>query len=239
MSKAMSDAGFTDGPVFCGQLQQPGLAVDFDLYVDYSNKATTDDQARIEAVLDDIVVPQNRVLHVGVGNSKLAKRFTEKGIIVDGITISETEQIHARSLSLDNYQVFIANKYHRSFVDCFVQRGFDYIVDNNLASFACCQYHFYQMIDNYLSCLKVGGKILTDQRGMDWALASPGFILGFDSLRAAVASLPVKVSRLTPMVYAIESLPPAPLNKDMVVYAKRSKANGQPYIESFKPANDK
>ena len=80
---------------------------------------------------------------------------------------------------------------------------------------------------------------MTDQRGMDWALASPGFILGFDSLQAVLASLPVKVSRLTEMVYAIELLPAAPLDKDMVVYAKRLKDDGQSYIESFKPANDK
>lgn len=233
----MAEIGFSDGPFFCGQRQHPGLAVDFDLYVDFSSRDTTEDQAHIEAVLEDIVKPQSRLLHVGVGNSKLAEKFTQKGVVVDGITVSETEKSFAESLNIDHYQVFMVNKYHRMFGDCFVDSKFDYIVDNNLVSFGCCQYHFYQMIENYLGCLKVGGQILTDQRGMDWALASAGFILDFEQLSAVVAPLPVLVRRLTDSVYAIELLPAETCNKkqEFLVYAKRYKDDGEGYIESFRP----
>jgi hypothetical protein len=240
----MADTYFTQCPIFCGHLQQPGLAVDFDLYVDYSTRDTTNDQARIEEVLEGIILPQKRLLHVGIGNSKLAEKFTKLGVLVDGITVSEAEKSYAESLNIEHYRVFMVNKYHRAFADGFAQRGdkngFDYIVDNNLASFTCCQYHFYQMLENYLGCLKVGGKILTDQRGMDWALAAPGFILDFETLQAAVAGLPVNVSRLTDMVYAIELLPDCSgdVKQQICVYAKRYKNNGQSYIESFKPTDE-
>ncbi|WP_281557552.1 hypothetical protein [Thalassomonas sp. RHCl1] len=236
----MSDINFTNGPVFCGALAAPGLAVDFDLYVDYSVRDTTEDQQRIEAVLDDLLsaeeVPEgSRILHVGVGNSGLAARFIPQGLIVDGITVSKPEKQFAESLKLKNYQVYVTNKYHRDFAGYFEQSQFDFIVDNNLASFSCCQYHFYQMLENYLGCLKTGGKILTDQRGMDWALAGPGFILDFDKLTAVVANLPLKVSRLTDMVYALELTPRKAVQRSLSVYAKRNGEGGQSYIETFIP----
>ncbi|WDE01652.1 hypothetical protein [Thalassomonas actiniarum] len=237
----MSDHNFSNCPSFCGALQHPGLAVNFDLYVDYSCRETTEDQQRIEAVLETMIaekqiVKGSRILHVGVGNSQLAAKFIPRGLVVDGVTVSGSEKHFAESLKLKGYQVYVTNKYHRDFAGCFEQNQFDYIVDNNLASFSCCQYHFYQMLENYLGCLKTGGKILTDQRGMDWALAGPGFILGFDELRQAVAPLPLKVSRLTDMVYVLELLP-ANNNKrqELSVYARRCDDGGQAYIETFIP----
>jgi hypothetical protein len=234
--KLMSHSEFSQGPAFCGQLNQPGLAVDFDLYVDYSSRETTDDQARIEALLEPLVVPGQRLLHIGVGNSQLAQKFAAKGVKVDGVTVSSSELDYAQSLDIADYRVFLTNKYHRDFAADFNQNRFDYIVDNNLASFGCCQYHIYQMVDNYLACLKPGGKILTDQRGMDWALASEGFILDFDSLQQLLAPLPVILSRWSDMVYAIELLATEPAKPEITVYAKRYDDKGQSAIQSFKPA---
>ena len=233
----MSEERFSDSPFFCGQLYQPGLAVDFDLYVNYSNRETTDDQVRIEAVLAKLASPNSRILHIGIGNSQLAETFCNKGHVVDGITVSEKEKQHGNTLNLSNYRVYRANKYHRDFAGCFEKNQFDYIVDNNLASFSCCQYHFYQMLENYLGCLKVKGLILTDQRGMDWALAAPGFILGFDELKSALGALPLKVTRVTDMVYALELLADQDTDKPktLSVYAKRCGDDGQNYIETFIP----
>ncbi|WDE14313.1 SAM-dependent methyltransferase [Thalassomonas haliotis] len=236
----MSDLNFNNCPPFCGALQHPGLAVNFDLYVDYSCQESTEDQQRIEAVLDNLIssgeiAQGSRVLHIGVGNSRFAAKFTAQGIKVDGITVSESEQQLGESLKLNDYQVYVANKYHRDFTGYFEPKQFDVIVDNNLASFSCCQYHFYQMLENYLGCLKTGGKILTDQRGMDWALAGPGFILDFEKLTGVVANLPLKVSRLTNMVYALELLPEKAKPQSLSVYARRNGDDGQAYIETFIP----
>ena len=236
----MSDINFTKGPAYCGALDDPGLAVNFDLYVDYSTRDTTEDQQRIEAVLDKLLLAReipkgSRILHVGVGNSRFAARFIPQGLIVDGVTVSAPEKQFAESLKLKDYRIYVTNKYHRDFAGFFERKQFDYIVDNNLASFSCCQYHFYQMLENYLGCLKTGGKILTDQRGMDWALAGPGFILDFEQLSQVVAKLPLKVSRLTDMVYALELTARKAVRQSLSVYAKRKGEGGQSYIETFIP----
>ncbi len=232
----MSDLKFHSALVCCGNFQRPGLALDFTPYVDFSNKKTTEDQVRIEAVLEDVFEPESRYLHVGVGNSILAQKFCAKGVVIDGVTVSDAEKNYASSLNIANYSVYKANKYHRNFMDYFDKIQFDFIIDNNLASFACCQYHFYQMLDNYIACLKPGAKILTDQRGMDWALLDPCLIMDFDDLRNVLRHLPVRVSKVTDMVFAIEllALDHVPEHEKLSVYARRYQ-DGQTYIESFNP----
>lgn len=232
-------ADFNSALACCGDFQRPGLALDFDLYVNYANAETTEDQLRIETALESILKPDSRVLHIGVGNSKLAKKLCARGLTVDGMTVSLAEQEYADSLKLKNYNVIIANKYHRKFTEYFDNNQFDIIVDNNLAAFACCQYHFYLMMENYLSCLKPGGKILTDQRGMDWALLDKKFIIDFNDLSSILVHHPVNVSKVTEMVYAIELISSYPdkQSDNLCVYARRHK-NGKQYIESFSPASD-
>ena len=231
---------FTATPFFCGTIDNPGIAVDFDQYVDFSARETTVDQRRIEDELRSIIKADQSILHVGVGNSALAESFSTLASNIYGVTISSAEKKQAKSLGISNYRIFLANKYHRQFSSYFKRLKFDYIIDNNLASFTCCRYHFYQMFDNYISCLKVGGKILTDQRGMDWALAHAGFIMNFIQLKMAIIMLPLHVYRMSDMVYALELKAPLDLEKEssFMVYAKRVTKDDQVCIESFFPQVD-
>jgi hypothetical protein len=87
---------------------------------------------------------------------------------------------------------------------------YDFIVDNNLASFACCRYHVYLMLDTYLGALRPGGLILTHQRGMDWTFADRRWRLSYEDLAGLESKLPVRVSPLTEAVYAIGKAEPAP-----------------------------
>ena len=205
---------FESSLAFCGQLEKPGLA-------------------RIETVLAALDLRGCRLLHIGVGNSQFAHRFAELGAIIEGVTVSEREFDYANSLNITGYRVFLVNKYDREFVTNFSKHQFDFVIDNNLAAFACCKYHLYVMLESYLGCLKPGGKILTDQRGMDWALLDPSFILNFSDLETFAKTLPIKVSRETDMVYALEFLGvrARSLNK-LVVYALRRRG-GRSYVESF------
>jgi hypothetical protein len=64
------------------------------------------------------------------------------------------------------------------------------------------------MFDNYLWCLRPRGRILTDQRGMDWTVNNdPRWQLTLDDLVALEQRLPVRVDKLTDTVYAIGALP--------------------------------
>ena len=82
---------------------------------------------------------------------------------------------------------------------------YDFIVDNNLNGFACCRYHFWYMLTTYCMFLKPSGRILTDQRGLDWTGGDPRRRLSYTDLVSIERQLPVRVSKVSDMVYAIQS----------------------------------
>jgi hypothetical protein len=203
----MGKLPFNRAPEVCGRLDNPGLATDMPLWVDHTHDDTTVDQARIEDVLDELDVDGRAILHVGVGNSGLAKRFAPRVELIDGLTVSEAEKVLADSLEIPNYTVSLLSKYGREFLRR-IGNQYDYVVDNNLASFACCKYHFYRMLDNYLWCMRPGARILTDQRGMDWTVEEdPQWQLAYGDLVALEDLFPVTAGALTDTVYELRVRP--------------------------------
>jgi hypothetical protein len=200
----MSRSRYDECPEVCGRLDEPGLALDMPRWIDHTELDTTVDQARIEAVLERLSLgPDVQILHVGVGNSRFAQRFAPRVGWIDGLTVCDPERRLADSLAIPNYRVYLLSKYSREFLTT-IRRSFDYVVDNNLASFACCKYHFYRMLDNYLWCLRPAGRVLTDQRGMDWTVEDdPRWQLTYDDLLALGERFRIEVSALSDTVYAI------------------------------------
>jgi hypothetical protein len=194
-------------PEVCGRLEHPGLATDMPIWIDHTREETTVDQARIEGALEGMDIEDRHVLHVGVGNSRFAQRFAGRVRLVDGLTVSPREKELADSLRIANYTVHLLSKYGREFLRM-IENRYDFIVDNNLASFACCKYHFFRMLDNYLWCIRPRGLILTDQRGMDWTVDDdPRWKLTFEDLVALERRFPVAVAKVTDTVYEIGGLP--------------------------------
>lgn len=193
-------------PEVCGRLEHPGLAADMPIWIDHTRDETTVDQARIEDALEGMGLEDRHVLHVGVGNSRFAQRFAGRVRLVDGLTVSHREKELADSLRIANYTVHLLSKYSREFL-IRIENRYDFIVDNNLASFACCKYHFFRMLDNYLWCLRPCGRILTDQRGMDCTVDNdPRWQLTFEDLVALERRFPVAVAKVTDTVYEIGRL---------------------------------
>jgi hypothetical protein len=192
-------------PEVCGKMESPGLALDMPLWVDHTKDETTVDQARIEAELEKMNLSGKNILHVGVGNSRFAQRFASRVTLIDGLTVSHNEKRLADSLKIGNYTVYFLNKYSREFI-LTIRNRYDFIVDNNLASFACCKYHFYLMLDNYVWSLKSGGRILTDQQGMDWVIEDPRWRLNYQDLLALEKKFPVKAGRITDTVFSIQAV---------------------------------
>jgi len=186
-------------------MDSPGLAVDMPLWVDHTRDETTVDQARIEAELDKMDLSGKNILHVGVGNSRFAERFASRVNLIDGLTVSRNEKALADSFEIDNYTVYFLNKYGREFVLTIINK-YDFVVDNNLASFACCKYHFYLMLDSYIWSSKPGGQILTDQQGMDWVIEDPRWKLTYQDLLALENKFPVRVGRITDTVFSIRAV---------------------------------
>lgn len=186
----------------CGNLERPGVALDIPMWIEHAHLDTTVDQLRIEDALSALQWQGKSLLHIGVGNSRFAERFAAEALLIDGITVCRSEVERATSLRIPNYTVYFLNKYGRKFLLTLTHR-YDFVIDNNLASYACCKYHFYRMLDNYLWAMKPGARILTDQRGMDFSVDEKRWILSYEDLQALEKKFPVQVSRITDTVYAI------------------------------------
>jgi len=185
--------------------EQPGVASN-DGAIDWTQQQTTLDQVSIEAVLDTMALTGAQLLHVGVGNSKLAQRFASRLSVVDGLTVHHNEKIYADALAIANYTVYVLNKYSREVVSV-LSHTYDFIIDNNLASFACCRKHFFIMLENYLSLLRSQGRILTCQIGMDAYHDDFGCTMVYADLVSLERQFPVLVSKLTDVVYALTLRP--------------------------------
>jgi hypothetical protein len=188
---------------FCGSLENPGLGLDRPDLVDYSQVAATPDQLRIGAYLSQQNLGRKAILHVGVGDSSLAQTLSPLVQQIDGLTVCWNEKHVADALHLSNYRAFYLNKYSRELLTG-LSGPYDFIVDNNLASFACCKFHFYRMIETYLHLLKPGGSILTDQSGMDWVIDDPRWQLSFSDLVEIGTMFSAQVSKCTDSIYAIQ-----------------------------------
>jgi len=189
----------------CDRLENPGAPLDSDRFIDSSRKPTTIDQSRIEEVMEGLPCDGLRILHVGVGNSSLARRFASRADGIMGLTLSPNEKSLSDTLGLPGYTVLLLNKYGRELLSL-AKTGYDLIVDNNLASFACCKFHFYRMLDSYVARLVTGGMILTDQRGMDWTAGDTRWRLTYRDLESLGSKFHLQAHRLTESVYGLNKL---------------------------------
>lgn len=158
-------AAFAELPRDCGNRRDPGLIDTPDLR-DWSRFEATPDQRRMERFIDRYDLSQRRVLHVGIGNSGLARRFAHRTREVVGITVDQPEIDRAHALALRHYRVALRNKYSD---EALAGLGtFDFILDNNLTSSCCCLFHLDRLLAAYARALAPGGQIVTDRVGLAW-----------------------------------------------------------------------
>jgi hypothetical protein len=189
---------------YCGS-EEPGVASNYEA-IDWTQQETTPDQVCIEAVLDTMALGEAQILHIGVGNSKLAQRFASRVRGIDGLTVHQNEKTFAEALAIANYAVYVLKKYSGEMMSV-LSHTYDFIIDNNLASFACCKTHFFVMIENYLSVLRSQGRILTCQIGMDAYHDELGCTMTYADLVGLESQFPVLVSKLNDVVYALTLRP--------------------------------
>ena len=201
---------FADLPLDCGNSLSPGVIYSPELR-DWSDKATTSDQARMERYIDRYDLRGARILHVGIGNSGLARRFCGRVGEIVGTTIDDPEIEVARLLALPNYGFVLHNKYSGSHT--VIAGTFDFILDNNLTSPCCCISHLAGLFEFYADKLADGGQIVTDRQGLEWVPvgSSPRWGFKLDDLRAVAALAGLSVFSMTNSVYVLaRSAPPAP-----------------------------
>lgn len=187
-------------PRWCGRAR-PGVGGENPNVVDYAARETTPDQKRIEDALEPRVCATSRILHVGIGNSSLARRFAPRVARIVGLTVSGQELRRARELDIPNYEALLLNKYSAELAA--LPGTFDFVVDNNPASFGCCVGHVERMLDTYCDLLGPGGLLLTDAAGLDWCYGDGAMKLDFDDLQALGERYPLEALRLSAQVFAL------------------------------------
>ena len=199
---------FAELPFDCGNDDDPGILYGPDLR-DWSAKATTPDQYRIEKYIDRFDLRDKRLLHIGVGNSGLARRFHRRVNEIVGTTIDEPDIKVARSLGYPNYSVFLHNKYSGDSEK--ITGKFDVIVDNNLTSPCCCISHLAALFGFFDDRLADGGHIVTDRQGLAWIppdQSNPRWSFAFEDLAAVASAAGLAAFQVNKNVYVVSRSAP-------------------------------
>ena len=137
-------------------------------YSYWENRDVTTDELEIINFLDKNKDDNFKsILHIGMGNSYFAKKFSYNNKIT-GITISQKEIQRASAMNLTNYQFFLLDKYSIDFKYFLNKKKFDLIIDTNLKSYTCCQDSFELMMHNISKSINIGGMLITSINGMNW-----------------------------------------------------------------------
>lgn len=143
--------------------------------VDYSLNQITPDQEELNAWLLQQAIDRASILHVGAGNSSVARLSASRARWITSVTVSENEKQVADSLALANYSCALINKYSTSFSNSVEAAPYDFILDNNLASFVCCQKHFETYMRGLVSLMAEHGILATHLLGMQWICEADAF----------------------------------------------------------------
>ena len=128
--------------------------------------STSDENEIINYLKNNINLENKKILHIGIGNSFFAQVILNKNIIF-GISVSSNEIAKAKNLNLNNYKVYLCDKFSINFYDLFIDNKFDIIVDNNIKSYSCCKLSYNYFIDNLFKMLNDKGVLITSRKGMN------------------------------------------------------------------------
>lgn len=161
---------------------------------DWTALPVTPDLKAMMAFASRQTSPLRRTLLVGIGNSEVAGDLLRKhSSQVDGITYSlaekeYAEEQHGSYIKSGDYRVIVGNKYNPATWKE-LRNDYDLILDNNLASYACCPSFYREMVKDFVSRLAPGGKLLTEKMGMDYTLDGVGYALSPDELTELANSM--------------------------------------------------
>ncbi|MBV9527159.1 hypothetical protein [Sphingomonas sp.] len=212
---------FAELPFDCGNDVDPGI-VDSPHVRDWSRRKTTDDQQRIESYIDRFDLRDRTLLHVGIGNSGLARRLHKRVKAIVGTTVDDPEIRVAHALGLPNYRAIKHNKYSGS--TGIPAETFDFIIDNNPAVPCCCIRHLADLFSLYASRLGSNGQIVTDREGLQWSWpgAHERWSFDFDDIAAIARATGLNAYRVTADIYVLaRSAPERPARMPLLRHGLR------------------
>ena len=115
----------------------------------------------LEADLLSSPLQDYNLLHVGIGNSRLAARLSARCRHITGIATDELEWTRGTRLGLANYQPVIVSQRAGDLGSHLPLKAYDVIIASDSVSQMCCLRHAKQWMDNCLVLLAPEGRILT------------------------------------------------------------------------------
>lgn len=191
---------FSELPLDCGG---PAAESNDPVLRDWSRKWTTPDQLRIERYIDRFDLRAKRILHIGIGNSGLARRFHDHAQEIVGTSLDQPELQLARQLNYPNYAVVRHNKYSGSTDE--INGRFDFIVENNPTSACCCIRHLAELFHFLKATLANDGQIVTDRVGLAWIpeRAHSRWSFDFEDLQAVASVAGLQAWKLSKNTYVL------------------------------------
>jgi len=154
---ASSSQTSLSGPPDCGN----GAAAPRQKPSGSDERPATIDELLLEANLKNSSLSNRNLLHVGIGNSRLATRLATSCRHITGVTMQETEQARAVGLGFENYRPVVCNKYSEEFRSHLPLDAYDVIADSGFVNDACCQRHWKALMQNYFELLAPAGSLVT------------------------------------------------------------------------------
>ena len=135
-----------------------------------NRKTTSEELCIIKYLLELKTKSLGKLLHIGLGNSEALIKLNKKCDNFIGITIAGKELDLANNLKIKNNKNYLIDKYDSiKLNNLSLTNSLDYIIDINLKSFAPNDNSFELMLQNFCDFLKVGGKIITSESGMNFS----------------------------------------------------------------------
>ena len=187
---------FLFGPTFCGD--ENGMLRENSW--DSSNVPYSIDQLLLAATVERFPLESQDVLCVGVRSSGLATRLSSCSRNVTTVTPERIEPSEAGTC-----HNVISNKYRAAFREYLPLNVYDIIIDNNIASYACCQRHLKTLMENYSKLLAPAGRLLTTQWGMDWSASDSCWKLSDADLAFLASEYGLCVTKTGYGVYTLKS----------------------------------
>ena len=207
MARLSAYPKFARVPQVCAMEHQAGIdeAPGWQIWTSHP---TTKGQLRIEEQLESLINPSSSILHIGAGNSSLGQRIAPRVAKVLATTLHDEEKVFSERLGVDGYSVVRANKFSDEMDH--IEGHFDFIVDPNPSTFACCLFHFSRMLVSYTELLKKdGGLFITEKRGLKWVSTGndPNWSFGWDEWARIGDILQMPVVQVTDQVYSMQRRP--------------------------------
>ena len=176
-------ARYVSFPRKCADFETPTITYSDGSWV---NRGTTRDLRNIQDFLLQQTGPLS-VFQAGIGNSSLYSLLKDKMNRFVGVTIVQDEIEYAKQQFPDDvgtkYNAQLLNKYTDALLA--LGKDFDFIVDNDISSYACCRHHFHIMLDTDHDLIKENGAILIGFRGLGYF--DSGFGLTEEGMRKIAA----------------------------------------------------